>query len=346
MACSALLPEVGVVITDEIPLYRNKRRVEPRNTPSMINSAFYYDNFWDGRASHDFNGGSVFGATDPQAHVYVDSGGALQPTRQMIRFSSIASQIIGPALSDFEMSYRGRSWPKIAKKLLQGNGTAAAPNVTPLANQLVSTSDSVLGPFSNQGGSRCRALGRPTANGRPGLCMTYREMVQTAFFPALWQNAGQHLNGAARNCTSAVNGVVTPAGCDPFDGFVLSIAAGASAPTNRMQFTQMEANFPLFAGLAMQAYIEILISDDTPFDRFLDRNPQAFVALHAEHVELREHRQPPAVHHGGGRLHARGRRPIRETTACAAWTSSSAPTSAAAIRISRMRAAATAMPAA
>jgi cytochrome c peroxidase len=275
----ALLPEIGAVITDEIPLYRNKRRVEPRNTPSMINSAFYYDNFWDGRASHDFNGGSVFGAADPQSHVFVDSGGALQPTRQIIRFSSVASQIIGPALSDFEMSYRGRSWPKIGKKLLQGNGTATAPNVLPLANQLVSTSDSVLGPFSAQGGSRCIALGRPTAAGRPGLCLNYREMVQGAFFPALWQNAAQHLNGTVRNCTSAVNGVVTPAGCDPFDGFVLSIAAGASAPTNRMQFTQMEANFPLFAGLAMQAYIEILISDDTPFDRFLDRNPQAFVAF-------------------------------------------------------------------
>ncbi|MGO4549985.1 hypothetical protein AB4059_02625 [Lysobacter sp. 2RAF19] len=276
---SALLPEIGTVITDEIPLYRNKRRVEPRNTPSMINAAFYYDNFWDGRASHDFNGGSVFGAADPQSHVFVDSGGTLQPTRQLIRFSSVASQIVGPALSDFEMSYRGRSWPKIGKKLLQGNGTAALPNVTPLANQLVSPSDSVLGPFSNQGGSRCATLGRATAVGRPGLCTTYRELVQGAFFPALWQNNAQHLNGTVRRCTSANNGVVTPAGCDPFDGFVLAVAAGASAPTNRMQFSQMEANFPLFAGLAMQAYIEILISDDTPFDRFLDRNPQAFVAF-------------------------------------------------------------------
>ena len=73
--------------------------------------------------------------------------------------------------------------------------------------------------------------------------------------------------------------MVTPAGCDPFDGFVLTIAGGPAAPGNRVQFTQMEANFTLFAGLALQAWSEILISDDTPFDRFLDRNPQAFRAF-------------------------------------------------------------------
>ncbi|BCT93730.1 hypothetical protein LYSHEL_27570 [Lysobacter helvus] len=269
-----LLPDLGTVITDPIALYAGKRRVEPRNTPTMINAAFYYDNFWDGRGRHDFNGGSVFGASDPQGHVYVNNGGTLVRTRQLIRFSSIASQIVGPALSNFEMSFQGRSWPKIGKKLLQGTGTATNPNVTPLAGQLVATTDSVLGPFSNQGGSRCIALGRPTAANRPGLCLTYKEMIQQAFFPTLWQNTTNHLDGVAAVCTSATNGVVTPAGCDPFDGFVLNIGAGPPT-TSRSSFNQMEANLSLFAGLGMQAYVEILISDDTPFDRFLDRNPQA-----------------------------------------------------------------------
>ncbi|HZV23644.1 MAG TPA: cytochrome c peroxidase, partial [Luteimonas sp.] len=272
----ALLPDIGTTLTDPIPLYQGLRRVEPRNTPTMINAAFNYDNFWDGRARHDFNGGSVFGAADPQPHVIVDDGGTLRRTRQLIRFAGIASQIVGPALSDFEMSFRDRNWAKIGKKLLQGDGTTANPDVTPLAGQLVSTSDSVLGPFSNQGGSQCQALGRPTAAGRPGLCLSYRELIQQAFFPALWQNTTEHLNGAAAVCTDASNGIVSPAGCDPFDGFVLSLASGPASPTNRLQFTQMEANFALFAGLAMQGYIEVLVSDDTPFDRFLDRNPQAF----------------------------------------------------------------------
>jgi cytochrome c peroxidase len=284
----ALLPDLGTAITDPIPIFQGLRRVEPRNTPSMINAVFSYDSFWDGRARHDFNGGSVLGATDPQSHVIVDQSGTLVKTRQLIRFASIASQMIGPAISEFEMSFRGRSWPKIAKKLLQGDGSATRPDVTPLALQLVSTSDSVLGPFSNQGGSQCLALGRATASGRPGLCLSYREIIQQAFFPTLWQNTTQHLDGASAVCTNtnvptdsdgASNGVVSPAGCDPFDGFVLSLATGASSPTNRLQFTQMEANFTLFVGLGLQSWLELLISDDTPFDRFLDRNPDAFRAF-------------------------------------------------------------------
>jgi cytochrome c peroxidase len=272
----SLLPDIGIRITDEIPLYGGRRRVEPRNSPTMINAVLYFDNFWDGRARHDFNGGSVFGASDPQGHVWVDQGGTLVRTRQLIRYSSMASLMLGPALSDFELSFRGRNWPRIGKKLLQGDGSAARPDVVPLAAQLVSTSDSVLGPFSNQGGSQCAALGRPVAAGRPGLCIGYRELVQSAFFPALWQNVAQHLNGIVATCTDAENGVLTPAGCDPFDGFVLDSAAAAAVPTDRSQFTQMEGNFGLFAGLAFQAWTELLISDDTPFDRFLDQNPQAF----------------------------------------------------------------------
>src|SRR6266403_1935981 len=56
------------------------RRVEPRNTPTIDLAQFNFDNFWDGRARHDDNGGSVFGPADPQAHIFVDQGsGTLTP---------------------------------------------------------------------------------------------------------------------------------------------------------------------------------------------------------------------------------------------------------------------------
>jgi len=284
----ALLPDVGTDVTDPIPLYQGQRRVEPRNTPTIINAAFNFDNFWDGRGRHDFNGGSVFGASDPQSHVLVETASGMVKTRQIIRFASVASQMTGPAISDFEMSFSGRSWPKIGKKLLQGNGTNAQPNVTPLAGQLVSTSESVLGPFSNQGGSWCLSHGKTTASGRPGLCLSYREIIQQAFFPSLWSNTTQHLTGGKRPCTNigvprdadgGTDGVVTPTDCDPFDGFIMRIDAGPAIPTGRNQFTQMEANFALFGGLGLQAWMETLVSDDTPFDRFLDRNPDAFRGL-------------------------------------------------------------------
>ena len=48
----------------------NVRRVEPRNTPTMINAVFNHRNFWDMRAQNVFNGVNPFGDRDPNAFVY------------------------------------------------------------------------------------------------------------------------------------------------------------------------------------------------------------------------------------------------------------------------------------
>ena len=244
------------------------RRVEPRNTPTIIGSDFNFDNFWDGRARHDFNGGSPFGASDPQAHVFANNSGQLVATRQLIRNVSLASLATGPGLSEFEASFLGRNWQKIGKKLLQ-------VGVTPLANQLVATTDSQLGIYSNQGGSACAGL--PAADrsaswtaagvaGKPGLCISYNALIRRAFYSQLWNNTTQHLNGAP--------------GDDPFDGYVLSDPQpGAANQADTNQFTQMEANFSLFWGLSIHAWAAILIPDNTPFDQFMDKNPDAFKSL-------------------------------------------------------------------
>jgi len=289
---------------DPIPVFQGLRRVEPRNTPTIFGATLNFDNFWDGRARHDFNGGSVFGPSDPQHHVFVGPvTGSLEATRQIIRFASLASLSTGPGLSEFEMSFLGRNWSKIAKKLLQG--TTTANRTVPLANQLVSTTDSVLGPWSNQGGSACAALlvaDRSTATapaaGKPGLCISYPALIRQAFYPALWQNTSQHLNGCYTDdlnpdtpqntpvCTSPpaipvlADGAVNEANAhDPFDGYVLTIAAGAASATNRDQFSQMEANFPLFWGLSIHLWGTILMPDDAPMDRFFDRNPDSHVSF-------------------------------------------------------------------
>ena len=219
--------------------------MEPRNTPTMHGAAFNFDNFWDGRARFNYNGGSVFGPSDPQAHIFINPGLATaaavhSPARPMgdirpdllvedpevaeqpvrIKFSSLASQSDGPPLSDFEMSFAGRNWAKIGKKLLQGTrsietGTGAAAAGTnrvnaALANQLVATDDSRLGPFSNQGGSRVHALGRPTALGKPGLCISYPDLIRLAFARAVLEH------GIHDRCTVERR---YPADCDPFDGY-------------------------------------------------------------------------------------------------------------------------------
>jgi len=269
------------------------RRVEPRNTPTIIMADVNFDNFWDGRARHDDNGGSVFGASDPQSHVFVDNGGTLVATRQLIKFSSLASLTKGPALSKFEMSFDGRNWSKIGKKLLQAG-------VTPLANQLVDPSDSVLGRYSNQNGSACGALptadrspagGPPTTLGAgvPGLCISYPALIRHAFYAVLHNNTAQHLNGCytdgradihPNQCAGGSVAIPVLAGstvvnssADPFDNFVLQgPIAGAATASDTNQFSQMEANFSLFWGQSIHLWATILVPDDTPFDKFLDAN--------------------------------------------------------------------------
>jgi cytochrome c peroxidase len=271
----ALAPDIGAIVPDPVPVNQGFRRVEPRHTPTFHGAAFNFDNFWDGRARFHFNGGSVQGPSDPQFHIFVSADGLLTGLRHplddanrqqnlnlwanpdnnpvRIKFSSLASQAVGPPLSNFEMSFDGRNWAKIGKKMLQ-------TGVTPLANQLVDPTDSVLGPFSGQRTLVGGAINRP---GRPGLNVTYEQLIQIAFKRQLWRDtATNHLNGA-------------PDANDPFDGYSLTVAAGAANPANTNQFRQVEANFSHFFGMAVQAYEELVIPDDTPFDRFMDANPRA-----------------------------------------------------------------------
>jgi len=293
----ALLPDVASAIeadnADPIPLMQGVRRIEPRNTPTFHGAAFNHNNFWDARAKAQFNGGSVFGFSDPQHHILINTGGntlvgatnghirpelieegeeiAEEPVR--ILFSSLASQAAGPPLSNFEMSFDGRNWPKLGKKLLQGRTNALDDGiqpveVTPLANQLVATDDSRLGPFSNQGGSVCQTLGFATAVGKPGLCISYGDLIQLAFRNDLHRVTARHVTGT--NCG------FDPATGDPFDGYCLSGSqSGPPTATDTNEFSQMEANFALFFGLAVQAYEVLTIPDHTPLDQFMDLNPLA-----------------------------------------------------------------------
>lgn len=145
----------------------NTRRAEPRNTPTMINAAFNYNSFWDRRARNIFNGVSVQGAGDSAARV-LHATGANHIDRVIVRIdnASLASQAVGPPLSDREMGSVGRTFKDIGKRL--------GPAV-PLLQQEVSPSDSVLGAYAN-------------VDDRHGLMTTYHELIETAFEPAWWQS--------------------------------------------------------------------------------------------------------------------------------------------------------------
>jgi cytochrome c peroxidase len=116
----------------------------------------------------------------------------------------------------------------------------------PLAKQVVHPSDSVLGPLSRT--SRWA--------GRPGLATTYSAMIQAAFHEKYW------------NATSEVVTI----------GASGARVAPRPARLGASEYTQMQANFSLFFGLAVQLYEATLVSDDSPFDRFQEGDDKAMSA--------------------------------------------------------------------
>lgn len=197
----------------------NVRKVEPRNTPTMINALFNNRSFWDGRAQDIFNGASPFGARDPTAFLYKpDVHDRLAPTTVRITYANLASQSVGPPLNNFEMSCAKRTFPDVGHKLLGRQ---------PLALQLVSREDSVLGHL----------VGTSVL----GIDTRYRDMVQHAFNAEWW---------ASRQ----------------------PVSIGAKS------YSQMEANFSLFWGLSVKAYMETLVANNSPVDQFFDGNRTALSA--------------------------------------------------------------------
>jgi cytochrome c peroxidase len=196
------------------------RRVEPRNTPTMINAVFNFRNFWDGRANNIFNGSDPFGVRDPFATVIMKNpdGSANLDFPVFLFNSSLASQAVGPPLSDKEMSCEGRNFADLGVKLLPDR---------PLADQRVHPQDSVLA-----------GLARAPGNGLKG---TYADMVKAAFNDDFWSIPATQKFPVRKGLSSTFRD--SPA-----------------------VYTQMQANFSLFWGLAIQLFESTLVSDQAPYD--------------------------------------------------------------------------------
>jgi cytochrome c peroxidase len=210
----------------------NTRRVTGRNTPSAVNAVFNFRNFWDGRAQNVCNGANPFGARDKSSHLLsVGSDGKLAPAYVGMVNSALCSQSLGPILSSTEMSADDRNFHQVGKKLLAR---------VPLAQQLVDPTDSVLGIHSNAPAK--------------GLKTTYSALIQKAFLPEWWQFS-RHI------CTAADGSTVT--NVDP--------TAFETCPAGTDDYSQMEYNFSLFWGVAVQMYESTLIADQTPFDKYMEQ---------------------------------------------------------------------------
>jgi len=221
----------------------NTRRVEPRNTPTVVNAVFNHRQFWDGRADNVFNGVNEMGDRDPNARVF-RADNPTSPVAVQVRLddSSLASQAVVPPVSPDEMSARGRTMRDIGKKFARLQiPSQPASNLRPLALQLVHPEDSVLGSLS-----RWPQKGLSVSN--------YPELVQAAFHRQWWDSS--KLIRVETNGTAIV--------IDPPTGV---LAAN--------EYSLMQYNFALFFGLAIQMYETTLVADHSPYDQFMDGNPNA-----------------------------------------------------------------------
>ena len=167
----------GVIVLDSVFQVdgSNARQVTERNSPTTINAIFHDRLFWDGRANHYFNGINPFGDLDPNARVLKRvttvatskkaASDLLVPTKILLNNGAAASQAVGPATSDVEMSWNGKTFPELGRKML---------SLRPLALQKVDREDSVLGEYA--GGAAT------------GLELSYGQLIRDAFRNEWWSS--------------------------------------------------------------------------------------------------------------------------------------------------------------
>jgi len=215
--------------------YNPARQVEPRNTPTTINAAFNFLNFLDGRANHNFNGLDPFGKRTldykkgdrNKRLIVLDDNYNPMLGSISVENSSLASQAVGPPISALEMSCNGKTFPELGRKMLFSNSK-------PLQLQKIDPNDSIFGKNGPKG-DLIQYSGK-------GLRITYPTLIRLAFEDKYWK---------ADNIYKITNG---------------RLLINKTGEADKSYYTQMEHNFSMFWGLAIQMYEETLVSDKTPFD--------------------------------------------------------------------------------
>jgi len=168
------------------PVFGPNPSTTGRNTPTAINAVFATDNFWDGRAKNAFNGRTPGGQGLGETVLQVQGAGVVRVSVELID-SSAASQSVGPPNNGTEMSWAGRAFVDLGKKML---------SLRPLSTQRVHPQDSVLGGIRNTSGN--------------GLRVTYAAMIRRAF-QSQWWDSNVVLDRAGN-----VIGAGTPSGLEQF----------------------------------------------------------------------------------------------------------------------------------
>lgn len=225
---------------DAEPFHENNliyRRVEPRNTPTSVNAVFNHRQFWDGRANAQFNGVDPFGPRTFKPVVDGVGNKAAKSTGTLVVSSAGSLKLEQRLIDNSSLASQAVGPPLSGFEMSCESKTFAD-----LGRKMIPLKALAAQKVQNNDS----VLGALSAGAAPGLNTTYEALIKAAFWPKYWSN---------------VNKVVVND-----DGTVSPSASG---------FTQMEHNFSLFWGLAIQEYEALLISDDSDFDRAKTGKPAA-----------------------------------------------------------------------
>ena len=155
---------------------RQVRKVEPRNTPTMINAAFFDRNFWDGRANNVFNGVDPFGNRDVAARIFAPA------------VADYSRKAAGASEQQPGLAGRRTSWQRLRDGLQRPQFRLHWPeDVFPRSG--------ACRPEDCADRQRARPL-RQTGADQRGLIYNYRQLVQNAFQDNLWNVPGTFGDGA------------------------------------------------------------------------------------------------------------------------------------------------------
>ncbi|MCC5614634.1 cytochrome C peroxidase [Nostoc sp. CHAB 5836] len=301
----------------------NVRRVQPRNTPTVINAAFNFRNFWDGRAQDIFNGVNPFGLRDPNALVVkAEIPNQLKFVKVSLNNASLASQAVGPPLSSFESSADGRTFQEIGDKFGRIDSKKALTGILqeiqsrpPLSSIIREINDKLrqqinerkpLGPvlqdiLSIRGTKLPRILSQKLSRLRPLGKQLVHPQDSVLGADSRWPNPG--LNNTTYE--QLVKDAFKP---EWWRSTRLIQVDGegrrtfVNIPDNSSQtdeYTLLDYNFSLFFGLAIQLYESTLIADDTPYDRFLEGNTRALTQQQQRGKQLFETKAACIFCHSG-----------------------------------------------
>jgi len=226
----------GVIVPDSVFNINgiNSRQVTNRNTPTTINAVFFDRLFWDGRANRFFNGVNPFGDTDPFNSMVWKNGDGSRPYPKHPRHPKH-----GPHFDHNHKSHHRDSSMRQVSILIDNAALASQAVGPPRSNVEMSWNGRTfpelgqkmltLRPLRKQRiHKRDSVLGKYRDRSGRGLKVSYSQLIRDAFRDEWWN----------------------------------------SKETTDEGFTQMEANFSLFWGLAIQMYESTLVSDDAPYDQW------------------------------------------------------------------------------